>query len=101
MCDRAWQEEVGVTRPVRAGTHERDNRQAPWMVEASHHPVNQERRMNEDYARTTLPTTGACRRDVAADQELAWAIAEAEERGAWAEAARVRGERFARRVRRD
>ena len=53
-------------------------------------------------ARLTLPLTEGVRtgRDAAADQELAWAIAEAEERGAWAEAARLRSERFARRTRR-
>ena len=50
-------------------------------------------------ARLTLPLPDAVRsgRDVAADQELVWAIAEAEDRGAWAEAARLRGERFSRR----
>ena len=63
--------------------------------------------MNDQYAplaqrpRLTLPLTDMIRtgRDVAADQELAWAIAEAEDRGAWAEAARLRSERFARRRR--
>ena len=62
--------------------------------------------MSDSYAhlaqrtRITLPTGGVPGRDAAADQELAWAIAEAEERGAWAEAARLRSERFARRIRR-
>ena len=58
--------------------------------------------MNDTYAeparrpRITLPLAG---RDVAADQEVAWQIAEAEDRGAWAEAARLRSDRFARRGR--
>ena len=63
--------------------------------------------MNDRYmelverARTTLPLveTPRASRDAAADQEIAWAIAEAEDRGAWAEAARLRSERFARRSR--
>ena len=52
-------------------------------------------------ARLTLPLPDRVRsgRDVAADQELVWAIADAEDRGAWAEAARLRSERFARRAR--
>ena len=59
--------------------------------------------MNDRYAelarraRTTLPLVDLAPggRDVAADQELVWAIAEAEDRGAWAEAARLRSQRFA------
>ena len=77
------------------------------MVQVRNRPVNEESRMNDRYAELAqrarisllaVEEAGA-RRDPAADQEMSWAIAEAEDRGAWPEAARLRSLRLVRRAR--